>query len=242
MQLGSPLREVFRRHGEVFGLAVAPLGREPAAPIQCTGGDNLGGPLRLGVLASGGGSNLQAILDACADGRLEAEVRVVISNNLGSGALERAARAGITGLRLSSKTDPVPADLDAAICRALRDHDVNLVVLAGYMRKLGPRVLERFKGRVLNIHPALLPRFGGPGMYGMAVHQAVIDAGEVTTGASVHVVDEQYDHGPVIARAEVPVQRGDTAESLADRVLAQEHKLFVSTLEKITSGEIVLPS
>jgi len=198
--------------------------------------------VKLGVLASGGGSNLQAIIDACKLGRLEADVRVVISNNLGSGALERAERAGIAGLHLSSKTHPGPAELDEAICRALQGHGVSLVVLAGYMRKLGPGVLEKFRGRVLNIHPALLPHFGGPGMYGMAVHQAVIDAGETTSGASVHVVDEQYDHGPVIARCEVPVEPDDTAESLAARVLAEEHKLYVSTLAKIASGELVLPS
>ncbi|MGI8427332.1 MAG: phosphoribosylglycinamide formyltransferase [Actinomycetota bacterium] len=194
------------------------------------------------MLASGSGSNLQAIIDACTGGRLRAEVRVVISNNLGSGALEKASRSGIAALHLSSKTHPAPGQLDNAICRALQDSDVEFVLLAGYMKKLGPRTLERFRGRVLNIHPAPLPRFGGPGMYGLAVHQAVIDSGAATTGASIHVVDEQYDHGPVIAFAEVDVRSDDTPESLAERVLAEEHELYVATLAKIASGELTLPA
>ena len=193
------------------------------------------------MLASGGGSNLQAIIDACAEGRLEAGVAVVISNNSDSGALERAARAGIPTAHLSSKTHPDPGLLGEAICRALGERGVNLVVLAGYMRKLGPEVLEAFGGRVVNIHPALLPRFGGPGMYGMAVHRAVIESGETITGASVHLVDDQYDHGPVIARVEVEVLSGDTPETLAARVLAQEHKLYVETLAKIALGQLALP-
>ena len=128
--------------------------------------------------------------------------------------LRRAAREGVPGFHLSTKTHPRPADLDAAIEGVLVDHGVELVVLAGYMRMLGPRVLGRYLGRVLNVHPALLPAYGGRGMYGERVHAAVLAAGERVTGVTVHLVDEEYDQGPIVAQAEVPVLEGDTVESL----------------------------
>ena len=170
--------------------------------------------LRLGFLASHGGSNVQAIVDACRAGELHAEPRVAISNNSGSEVLRRAAREGVPGFHLSTKTHPRPTDLDAAIEGVLVDHGVELVVLAGYMRMLGPRVLGRYRGRVLNVHPALLPAYGGRGMYGERVHAAVLAAGERVTGVTVHLVDEEYDQGPTVAQAEVPVLKGDTVESL----------------------------
>jgi phosphoribosylglycinamide formyltransferase 1 len=198
------------------------------------------GKLRLGFLASHGGSNMQAIIDACKDGRLHAEPAAVISNNSESTALERARREGIPGFHLSSATHPDPAELDAAILRVLEERGVDLVVLAGYMKLLGPKSLERYRGRILNIHPALLPKFGGKGLYGIKVHEAVLAAGETVTGVTIHLVDERYDHGPTVAQREVPVMDGDTPESLAARVLEQEHRLFPETLEKIARGEIDL--
>ena len=198
------------------------------------------GKLRLGFLASHGGSNMQAIIDACKDGRLHAEPAAVISNNSESTALERARREGIPGFHLSSATHPDPAELDAAILRVLEERGVDLVVLAGYMKLLGPKSLERYRGRILNIHPALLPKFGGKGLYGIRVHEAVLAAGETVTGVTIHLVDERYDHGPTVAQREVPVMDGDTPESLAARVLEQEHRLFPETLEKIARGEIDL--
>ncbi len=180
-------------------------------------------PLRLGFLASHGGTNLQAILDAVAAGRLPAEPRVVISNNSAATALQRARSLGIDGLHLSGQSHPDPEALDAAILAALREHEVNLVVLAGYMKKIGPRVLSAYARRVVNIHPALLPKFGGQGMYGMHVHEAVLAAGERVTGVTVHLVDADYDRGPILAQAEVAVQPGDTAKALQARVLEQEH-------------------
>ena len=175
----------------------------------------------IGVIASHGGTNLQAIIDACADGSLDAEIRVVISNNSRSLALERARQAHIPTAHLSSVTHPDPNSLDAAIADALMLRGVELVALAGYMRKLGPETLRRFRNRILNVHPALLPKFGGQGMYGERVHTAVLAAGERISGVSVHLVDEEYDRGPVIAQSEVPVLPGDTPDTLAARVLQQ---------------------
>jgi phosphoribosylglycinamide formyltransferase-1 len=196
--------------------------------------------MNLGFLASGGGSNLQAIFDACKNGSLNAVPAVVIGNNSGSGALSRAAKEGIPFYHLSGKTHPDPDTLDRAILDILTGHEVDVVVLAGYMRKLGPETLRRFRGAVLNIHPALLPKFGGQGMYGIHVHEAVLAAGESESGVTIHLVDEEYDTGPIIARERVPVQPDDTPESLAARVLECEHRIYPQTLQKIARGEIVL--
>jgi phosphoribosylglycinamide formyltransferase-1 len=184
---------------------------------------------------------MQAVIDACKSGRLDATPRIVISNNSTSGALERAKREGIPYAHLSSVTHPDPSELDRAILATLREHDVDLVILAGYMRKIGPQTLGAYAGRIVNIHPALLPRFGGRGMYGTRVHEAVLASGAEETGVTVHLVDAQYDHGPILAQRRVPVRPGDTAETLAARVLEQEHDLLVETLVRIASGEIVLP-
>lgn len=196
--------------------------------------------LRLAFLSSHGGSNMQAIIDACSDGRLNAELRVAISNNSRSAALERARRAGIPAYHMSARTYPSSGQLDSAVLRVLEEHEVNLVILAGYMRLLGPQTVSRYRGRILNIHPALLPKFGGRGMYGRTVHEAVLAAGERVTGATVHLVDEQYDHGPVVAQREVPVMDGDTPVTLGERVLRQEHELYVETLQRIERGDIEL--
>jgi phosphoribosylglycinamide formyltransferase-1 len=195
--------------------------------------------LRLGFLASHGGSNMQAIIDACKAGTLDAVPRVAISNNSEAMALERARQAGIPCYHISGKTHPGAAE-DEAIVRMLRAHDADTVILAGYMKKVGPLTLEAFRGRILNIHPALLPRFGGEGLYGKRVHEAVLNAGEAVTGVTVHVVDELYDHGRILAQCHVPVRDGDTVESLAARVLQQEHQLYAATLQRIAAGEIAL--
>ena len=196
--------------------------------------------LRLGFLASHGGSNMQAIIDACKEGRLDAKPAVVISNNSESTALERARHEGIPHYHLSSTTHPDPAGLDVAILRTLEEHGVDLVILAGYMKLLGPQTLTRYRGRILNIHPALLPKFGGRGLYGKKVHEAVLAAGELVTGVTIHLVDERYDAGPIVAQSKVPVLEGDTVDSLAARVLEREHELFAETLQKIVHGEIDL--
>ena len=148
---------------------------------------------RLGILASHRGSNFQAIIDACASGQLNARAVVAISNNSGSGALSRARQADIAALHISNITHPEATDQDQAILTALRDHQVDLVITAGYMKKLGPLTLDYYRGKIINVHPSLLPRHGGHGMYGLRVHQAVIDNGDQQTGISVHWVETDYD-------------------------------------------------
>jgi phosphoribosylglycinamide formyltransferase-1 len=178
---------------------------------------------RLGVLASGRGSNFVALLDAHARGDLPARTAVVISNNSRAGALEHARKAGIPAAHISSRTHE---DVGKAILDCLVEHDVSVVVLAGYMKLLDPRVLGRFEGRVVNIHPAPLPRFGGKGMYGMHVHEAVLAAGVETSGPTVHLATGAYDEGPTLGHTPVSVRPDDTPDTLAARVLEAEHDLY----------------
>lgn len=183
---------------------------------------------------------MQAIFDAVLSGRLKAKLCVVISNNSNSTSLERARQHQIPWRHLSSKTHPDPDDLDRAILSTLIEHNVNLVIMAGYMKKLGPNTINHFKNRILNIHPALLPKFGGKGMYSKSVHEAVLASGDKVTGATIHLVNENYDRGVIIAQKEVSVLEGDTVDSLAARVLKVEHKLYSETLQKISEGSIKL--
>jgi len=185
---------------------------------------------KLAVLASGEGSTLQAVLDAIDSGRLVATVAVVISNKRDSGALRRAQAADVPAVYLSMQSHPEPQQLDEAILNALTAAGADVVLLAGYLKKLGPRVLKRFQGRIVNTHPALLPKFGGKGMYGRWVHEAVLAAGEIETGVSVHLVDAEYDTGPVLAQCRVPVVAGDTAADLATRVQNREREFLVEVL------------
>jgi phosphoribosylglycinamide formyltransferase-1 len=188
------------------------------------------------VLASHEGTTLQAVLDACASDEIPARVALVISNNAGSGALRRACTAGVQAQHLSATTHPEPSALDRALSQALAVHGVELVLLAGYMKKLGPITLADFAGRILNTHPALLPRFGGQGLYGAHVHRAVLAAGERESGATLHRVDAEYDTGPAIAQIKVPVEVADTPETLAARVQAAERTQLVRVLGEIASG------
>jgi phosphoribosylglycinamide formyltransferase-1 len=188
---------------------------------------------RLGILASHRGSNFQAIIDACERGQINAKPVLAISNNSQSMALTRARKAGIKALHISGVTHP--EDHDQAIADALTEQAIDLVITAGYMKKLGPVTLARFAGKIINVHPSLLPRHGGPGMYGLKVHQAVIDAGDHETGISIHRVESDYDSGPVIAQVRIPVASDDTAVSLAQKVIQREHALLVSTLASLVS-------
>ena len=183
---------------------------------------------------------MQAVIDACKQGRLEAEPKVVISNNSRSRALRRAADAGIPHFHVSTMTHPEDDARDRAIVDILDRHGVDLVVLGGYMKELGPETIARFRNRIVNVHPALLPKFGGRGFFGLAVHEAVLAAGESVTGATIHLVDELLDHGAILAQQTVAVEVGDTPETLAERVLAVEHSLYVDTLRRIASGDIDL--
>ena len=197
--------------------------------------------LYLGFLASHNGTNLQAIIQAWKNKNLKARPALVISNNSGSGAILRARNEKIPSYHLSSKTHPDPQELDKAIAVKLKEHKVNLVILAGYMKKIGQHTLNQFNNRILNIHPALLPAYGGKGMYGNRVHKKVLEAKEKFTGITIHLVDAEYDHGPVINQIKIPVLPDDSIKSLKKRVLAAEHKFYVNTLKKIENGIIILP-
>lgn len=198
-------------------------------------------PPNLGFLSSHGGSNMQAIIDAWKAGRLAAKPVVVVSNNADSMVLARAEREGIQKYHRSTTTHPDPSALDDEIIRILNEHAVDLVILAGYMKRLGPKTLTTFKGRILNVHPALLPKHGGKGMWGRHVHESVLASGDKITGVTVHLVEGDYDTGPMLAQSEVPVKEGDTVDSLAARVLEQEHILYPETLQRIATGELKLP-
>ncbi len=191
---------------------------------------------RLAVLASGAGSTLQAVAQACSDGALSARIALVISNNRDAGALHIAQNLGLPHLHLSGQTHPdttpTPGDaLDMAMLQALQQSGAHIVVLAGYMKKVGPRVLAAFQGHIINTHPALLPLFGGHGMYGQRVHAAVLAAGATVTGPTIHHVTAGYDEGGILAQTHVAVLAGDTPQSLATRVQTAEKTLLVQTLQ-----------
>ena len=174
---------------------------------------------RVAVCVSGGGSNLQALLDRL-QGAEPARVVLVLSNRTDAGGLERARQAGIPAEVLAD-----PSDASEWITRLGR-RDVDLLVLAGYLKLVPPGVVQKLAGRIVNVHPALLPNFGGPGMYGRRVHEAVLASGALESGPTVHLVDEVYDRGEILAQRRVPVLPGDTPELLAARVLEAEHRLL----------------
>lgn len=186
--------------------------------------------MRVAVLASHGGSILQAVIDAIEEGALRARVVLVISNNSASRALQRALEHDISTAHLSLVTHGDPDRLDEAMTRTLKAVSPDYVLLAGYMKKLGPLTLAAFRNKILNVHPALLPKFGGKGFYGTRVHQAVLDAGESESGATVHFVDADYDSGPILSQVRVPVRPDDSVDDLQHRVQVAERKLVIATL------------
>jgi formyltetrahydrofolate-dependent phosphoribosylglycinamide formyltransferase len=191
-------------------------------------------PMRIAVAVSGRGSNLEALLHALpASG--SASVELVLSNRAGAGGLDLARRHGVETAVLSD-----PADA-AEWLGPLERAQIDMIVLAGYLKLVPPAVVERYRGRILNIHPALLPAFGGPGMYGHRVHEAVLASGARESGATVHLVDEVYDRGPILAQARVPVLPGDTAETLAARVLAVEHRLLPAVVRAAAAAGRPVP-
>jgi phosphoribosylglycinamide formyltransferase 1 len=190
-------------------------------------------PLRVAVLASGGGSNLQALIDHAGATRPSWAVVLVISDRPGAGALERAARHGLAREVVVAGAGQDPAAVASRLLELLERHVIDLVLLAGYLRLVPAAVVARFAGRILNIHPALLPSFGGKGMYGMHVHRAVLESGVRLTGVTVHVVDDVYDRGRILAQWPVPVKAGDTPEVLAARVLEVEHALYPRAVDHV---------
>lgn len=194
--------------------------------------------LQLGVLASGRGSNFEAILKNIQQKNLDASIQVVISNKASAGALEIARENNIPAVHISKKKFPEQTAFDEQLLSVLKSHQVNFVVLAGYLKMLSPIVVRHFKNRILNIHPALLPSFGGKGMYGRHVHQAVLDYGCRVSGVTVHLVDEEYDTGPPVLQRCVPVLEGDSADDLAARILKEEHKIFSEALQLFAEERI----
>jgi phosphoribosylglycinamide formyltransferase 1 len=193
---------------------------------------------RIAILASGGGSNLQAIVDHFdwLGNRRGGDVVLVASDRASAGALERAKRSEIETAVLATETRPEGMSLD----RLLVDHEIDLVVLAGYLRLVPSEIVKKFEGRIINIHPALLPAFGGPGMFGSRVHQAVIAAGVRVTGVTAHFVDDVYDRGRIIAQWPVPVFSSDDAGTLASRVLRVEHLVYPRVVDAVASGRTTL--
>lgn len=189
--------------------------------------------MRLAFLASHGGSAARHLVEACRDGRLHAEAAALVSNNSQSPALAWAREAGLKSAHLSSAKFPDPDDLDDQICTFLVDSGADTLVLSGYMREIGPRVLSAFAGRIVNIHPSLLPRHGGRGMYGDRVHQSVLASGDPESGATVHLVTAGIDEGPILAQARVPVLSGDDLSSLKARVQAIEGELMLRAVQEL---------
>ena len=195
--------------------------------------------IRIGVLASGGGTNLQSIIDACERGEIDGDVAVVISNMPDAFALERARKHRIDAYSFPH-TGVTREQHEADIVECLEQHQVNLVCLAGYLRMLTPVFINKYAGRLMNTHPALLPAFGGKGMHGLKVHQAVLDYGCKVSGCTIHFVTLEVDGGPIILQKAVSVQEGDTAETLQERVLKEEHKLYPRAIQLFATGKLKL--
>jgi phosphoribosylglycinamide formyltransferase-1 len=193
---------------------------------------------RLAVFASGGGSNFQALLDHRERGDLHVEFALMIGNNSGAGAFERARRAGVPAVHLAPTRFADENSYADRLMALLGEHRVDLIALAGYMRKLPLVVVRTYRDRILNIHPALLPAFGGKGMYGTHVHEAVLAAGAKLTGVTVHLVNEEYDQGAIVAQEPVRVLDDDTPQTLAERVLAMEHATYWRAVEACAQGRI----
>ena len=196
--------------------------------------------LRIAVLASHGDSNLQAIIDGCASGQIDGEVVLVVSNNKKAFALERARNHHIDTLILTDAAYPAPNEYAGELLSQLASRKVNLICLAGYMKMIPQPVIEEYRDRIINIHPALLPKHGGKGMYGIHVHESVIAAHESETGVTIHLVNEHYDDGRIIAQESIAVHPDDTPQSLQERVLELEHQLYPDTVARIAAGEITL--
>ena len=196
--------------------------------------------LNIAVLVSGGGTNLQAILDAEARGEIPGgKVTLVVASKPGVFALERAKNAGVPGIVVRRKDYESSGDFDAALLKELHDHQIDLVVLAGFLSVLGPSVIAAYPMRILNIHPSLIPSFCGPGFYGLRVHEAALARGVKLTGATVHLVNEECDGGPILLQKAVAVEPGDTPETLQKRVMVEaEWQLLPKALAMVCSDEV----
>ena len=196
--------------------------------------------MNIAFLASYNGSSAKAITDACLEGELLARPSLMISNNEGSVALQWAEDKGLKTACLNSKTHPNAQDLDEAIANKLQEEKIKLVVCSGYMKLIGPKTIESFEGKILNVHPALLPKHGGQGMYGRKIHEAVKNAGDNKTGITIHIVNGEYDKGKIIAQKEIPLTPSDSVSDIEDKVKKAEPDFYIETIGKILSGDIKL--
>jgi phosphoribosylglycinamide formyltransferase-1 len=196
--------------------------------------------MRCAVFASGGGSNFQALIDRRDAGDLHCDLALLVGNNSGARAFERARAHDIPACHCAPSAFADPRDYAARLGAVLDDYGIELIALAGYMKMIPVEIVRRFHNRIVNIHPALLPAFGGKGMYGERVHQAVLEYGAKVSGVTVHFVDERYDTGPVILQRTVPVRDEDDAARLAARVLALEHDSYWRAIEAIARGNITV--
>ena len=196
--------------------------------------------MNIAFLASYNGSSAKAITESCFEGDIRAAPTLMISNNGGSAALEWAKDKGLKTICLNSKTHPNEENLDEAIAQKLMDEKIKLVVCSGYMKLIGPRTIEAFEGRILNVHPALLPKHGGQGMYGRHIHEAVKANGEDKTGITIHVVTGEYDKGPIVAQKEILLTPKETVDDIESKVKAAEPQFYIETVQKIISSEISL--
>jgi phosphoribosylglycinamide formyltransferase-1 len=194
-------------------------------------------PARIGVFISGGGTNLQSLIDAAASGKLDGRIVLVISSREDAYGLERAKKAGIDTFVYRVKKYPDKESAHKDLLEMLKGYEIEYIALAGYLKLLPQPVVAKFKNRITNVHPALLPKYGGTGMYGHRVHEAVLAAGDKESGATVHLVDEIYDHGKILLQGRVPVLPDDTPDTLAARVLKVEHKIYPEALNNLIKGK-----
>lgn len=193
-------------------------------------------PARIAVFISGGGTNLQSLIDASRSGKLSGEIVLVVSSKSKAYGLERAKEADIDTFVFKVKNYPTPEEAATDLLEMLEEYKVEYIALAGYLKLLPVEIVRKYESRISNIHPALLPKFGGRGMYGYYVHEAVLAAGEKESGATVHLVDEIFDHGRILIQEKVPVYPDDTPDSLAARTLKVEHKIYPEALENLIKG------
>ena len=194
--------------------------------------------MKIACLASGGGTNLQAIIDNIESGRLNARIVAVISNVPGAGALARAQKHRLPWFVVNNKEYASRQLFDRELAAIIDRQEAQLICLCGFMRIFSPFFIDHYPGRIINIHPALLPSYGGKGFYGHKVHQAVLASGDKVSGCTVHFVDQEVDHGPIILQRTVPVLAEDTPDTLADRVLKEEHLAYSQAISMIAHGEL----
>jgi phosphoribosylglycinamide formyltransferase-1 len=193
--------------------------------------------LNLAIFGSGNGSNCKAIFKAIQEKKLAAEIKLIISDQENAGILQFAREHQIPGYWISSQCYPTKDLFYERLIDTLQKHHTDLIVLAGYLKKIGVPLISKFQNRIINIHPALLPSFGGKGMYGLRVHQSVIDSGVKVTGITVHLVDDQYDHGAIVLQRTTEVCDDDSPESLSAKVLKLEHEYYYQAIRRLTENK-----